>query len=595
MSLHRRHALSLIASVAAPTPALARRPVRPVRFLHGVASGDPFSDSVLLWTRLSPEQPGAGPLEAQWELAEDADFARIVARGVALTGPDKDYTVKAVASGLQPGRDYYYRFRSGGVVSPLGRTRTLPAGPTERVELAFVTCSLYPNGYFNAYHHISRLERVDAVVHLGDYIYEYGGAPDDYGMDNGLRLGRIPEPAHEIVTLADYRTRHGLYKRDPDLQAAHARAPWIVVWDDHETANDSWVGGAENHHPDRQGPWLDRERAAIRAYYEWMPIREPEPGRAFEAINRSFQFGDLATLVMLETRLLARSYQLEYDRPGDVPLALYSSDDPARRRRVTDPAIVRKAMEAAAAGREPPAPYRLGPDPEALRAILASPERRMLGERQEQWLAAELARSVQAGATWQLLGNQVVIARTPAPDLIKAAGPASFRRMLAAMPADKRADAGKLAWLFSFPVPFDLDGWDGYPAARERLYDALKSAGGNPVVLSGDSHAFWANALHDAQGAYVAAEFGTSAVSSPCPGEGVPGVDLGAVFVAQAPEVKFNDQLAKGYIRLSLSRQEAVAELVAVETLVKPYAARTLARFRVRPAPGSAPGPIERI
>ena len=334
MKIDRRKALSLLAfTTAAPLPAASAKQTTPysgaVSFEHGVASGDPLPDRVILWTRITPKSSAAGNVAVNWEIATDAAFRRIAAHGVFTTHANRDFTVKADALGLRPATDYFYRFRVGKAVSPVGRTRTLPGGHIDDLVLAFVTCALYPGGYFNAYDHIAKLPRVDAIVELGDYYYEYGAGEHDYGMEIGRKLNRVPDPPHDIVTLADYRKRHALYKSDPDLQAAHARAPWICVWDDHETANDSWVGGAENHDPKTEGPWITREQVALRAYYEWIPIREPEPGRAFEAINRSFQFGDLATLIMVESRLVARSRQLEYDRPGDIPLAVYDSADPA--------------------------------------------------------------------------------------------------------------------------------------------------------------------------------------------------------------------------------------------------------------------------
>ncbi len=355
------------------------------------------------------------------------------------------------------------------------------------------------------------------------------------------------------------------------------------------------MGGAENHQPKTEGLWLKREAAALRAYYEWMPIREPEPGRAFEAINRSFQFGDLASLIMVETRLVARSWQLEYGRPGDLPLAVYDSADPAIRTRVEEPDVVRQAMAAAQAGQAPPAPYVLGPDPQALNAIITNPERQMLGARQEQWLAREIASSVNAGRPWQVLGNQVVMARTRAPDIRRAIGPQRLAQLLAAIPESSRAAAARTINLFTFDVPFDLDGWDGYPAARERMFDAIKIAQGNAIIVSGDSHAFWANELHDAEGAYVAAEFGTSSVTSPSPGDELPGVDLGRIFMDQCPEVSFCDQHAKGYVKLTLTRGEAHAELIAMPVTTKPYQAAVLATFRLTPAPGPAPSRLEKL
>ena len=220
--------------------------------------------------------------------------------------------------GLKPGREYWYRFKgSDGTLSGEGRFRTLPVGRVDDLVLAVVSCQLYPGGFYNAYADMAKRERLDAVIHLGDYIYEYG--PEGYGGDIGKRLGRLPEPGHEILSLDDYRRRHAQVKADPDMQAAHARAAFICVWDDHEVTNDDWVGGAQNHQEDTEGAWSARKAVAMQAYFEWMPIRDPSAVRAKEAIFRSFEFGDLATLAMTETRLLARSKQLSFaGEPGNA-------------------------------------------------------------------------------------------------------------------------------------------------------------------------------------------------------------------------------------------------------------------------------------
>ncbi|HVZ68847.1 MAG TPA: alkaline phosphatase D family protein [Rhizomicrobium sp.] len=599
MKLDRRDALSLIALTGAAPLALSEAQAAlagHVTFEHGVASGDPLQDRVVLWTRVTPAETDPGEIAVHWEVAEDADFRTIAARGKTTTNANRDFTVKVDAAGLKPAQNYFYRFRVGIVFSPVGRTRTLPDGSVKDVVLAFTCCALYPGGFFNAYDDIAKLERVDAVVELGDYYYEYGANPDDYGMSIGAKLGRVPEPPHEIVTLTDYRTRHSLYKRDKDLQAAHARAPWICVWDDHETANDSWAGGAENHDEKTEGPWIGREQAALKAYYEWMPIREPVPGRAFESINRSFQFGDLATLIMVESRLVARSRQLEYDTPGDIPLTVYNSNDPDTRKPVTDPTIVTKVWEAAKAGKELPSPYVLGPDVPKLNAILNDPERLMLGPRQEEWLRLEIEKSVAAKRPWQILGNQVVMGRTVAPNLYRALGKEKVQQILANLPEGpfrKRVVTG--IELFSYDIPFDPDGWDGYPAARERVYDAIKASNGNVVVVSGDSHAFWVNDLHDAKGERVAAEFGVSSVTSPSVGDFMPNLNLGQVFMDQNKEVVFCDQNRKGYTLVTITPDQVTGELIAVEHLSKPYKRGVLATYRVTPADGPGVGKIEKV
>jgi alkaline phosphatase D len=592
MSVNRRAVLALV-GVGAAASSVADAQAPQAQFLHGVASGDPGADRLIIWTRTTPAS-GDGRVSVGWAVAEDAGFSRLVASGQAQTGPERDYTVKIDVAGLSPGRDYWYRFTCGGQTSPVGRARTLPTGRVERLTLAFVTCSLYPNGYFNAYDHIARSDDLDAVVELGDYIYEYGAADDDYGMDNGRKLGRIPEPAHDLLTLADYRTRYAQYRRDPDLQAAHARAPWICVWDDHEVSNDTWKGGAENHHEKTEGAFDDRKAAALQAYFEWLPIREPEPGRPPEQIWRSFDFGDLASLTMLETRLTARSYQLEYSRPGDIPFIVYDASDPAARKPVRDAAEVARIKAGAGPDGALPKPYVLGPDVAAIEAFVADPSRTMMGPAQEAWLRDTLARSA-AARPWQVIGNEVIMGRVRSPKLGEFAGADKVAALLAALPADQRAEVAQQIDIYSYDQPFDLDGWDGYPAARARFDAMLAQVGGNVVVVSGDSHAFWTNQLRDAGGSRrLAAEFGTSAVTSPSMGDEAGGFQLGEVFMRQNPEVVFCDELAKGYIRLQLTHQAARADMIAVEIDRKPYAAKVLARWEIEPTAGPGIGEIRR-
>lgn len=286
-------------------------------FRHGVASGDPLPDRVVLWTRVTPSEnatPGSGvgaTVPVRWEVAEDPRFERIVSAGTRSTGPGVDHTVKVDAPGLTPGRWYYYRFSLRGVRSPVGRTRTAPATDASPGGLRFgvVSCSNYQAGHFAAYRHLAERGDLDAVLHLGDYLYEYG--PKEYGAF------RDHEPRHEMVSLADYRIRHAQYKRDPHLQAAHASCPWIITWDDHETANDSYRGGAENHQPETEGDWSARYSAAIQAYHEWMPIRFGSG----ETLYRKLRFGQLAELTVLDLRSY-RSQQVGSD--------LAAADDPDR-------------------------------------------------------------------------------------------------------------------------------------------------------------------------------------------------------------------------------------------------------------------------
>jgi alkaline phosphatase D len=564
-------------------------------FLHGVASGDPLYSGVIIWTRVTPAVHRT-TVALNWIVAEDEGFTRVVRSGGAETGPDRDYTLKVDVDGLRPGHDYWYRFNAGQMISPVGRTRTLPTGKVHRVVLAFVTCALHPNGLFNAYDHIAHAEDLDAVVELGDYIYEYGVQPSDYGMENGRKVGGMPEPAHDLVTLADYRLRYAQYRRDPDLQAAHARAPWICVWDDHEVADDTWKGGAANHHERTEGAFEDRKRAAIEAWYEWMPVREPAAGRASEAINRSFDFGDVASLTMLESRLTARSYQLEYGRPGDIPFVLYDISQRSSPRRVTDAAVLTKIKTETSPSGSPPAPYTYGPDVEAIEEYISNPQRQLLGATQEAWLRQTLEASVAAGKPWQVIGNEVIMARVRSPKIEAAIGREGVEAATTKMPPAIRAQVAQFVDAMSYDQPFDLDGWDGYPAARARFDDILKATGGgNPIVVSGDSHAFWMNELRNLEGGRrLAVEFGVSAITSPSIGDYL-GFQLGDLFVSQKGEVTFCDQLAKGYLRLTLTPTLALGEMIAIPIAAKPYRAKVLASWQLSPAVGRDGSILKRV
>jgi alkaline phosphatase D len=571
MSINRREAWGAItASGALPllggsaeAPPKNAAPANAV-FAHGVASGDPLGDCVIIWTRISG---ASGATRVAWEVSQRADFSRLVASGTFMTDAGRDYTVKVDVAGLKPGTDYVYRFRALKAISAVGKTRTLPE-KTDRLVLAVASCSLHPNGYFNAYQAIADLAEVDCVFHLGDYIYEYGASVDDYGMTNGLKLNRLPEPPHEIISLADYRMRHAQYKRDLSLQAAHARAPWICVFDDHELCNNPWKGGAENHNPDKgEGDFFVRKAAALKAYGEWMPIRDPAPGQLREAIYRSFRFGDLAEFIMLETRLLARTEQLDYAH--DLTFKAASDGKPAV-------------------------------DTEAFLAKLNDPARELLGPTERDWLKNTMSASVKDGVRWQVLGNQIVMARTYGPDLLKLMGPQKVALALETLPAGYKNSVKAMVGLFSgpTPMPFNLDAWDGYPAERERVFDMIKAAGARTLVLSGDSHCAWANALNDASGGYVAAEIGVTSITSPTNEieKYLPGVSIAALLQQANPaSVKAADDHHNGFVRLTLTADVARAEWMMVDTITDArFTASTRKTFAIK-ATASGVGPIEVI
>ena len=319
-----------------------------VSFQHGVASGDPLPNRVILWTRVTPPAADSGSIDVRWWIGEREDGANPRGSGTTVTSQERDYTVKVDVAGLEPGKQYFYGFSAAGAASRVGRTRTAPVGGSEQLRFAVTSCANYPQGYFNAYREIADSADLTAVLSLGDYIYEY--ANGEYG--DGAPLGRVSEPVHEIVSLRDYRLRHAQHKAEQDLQDAHAAHPWIVVWDDHESANNAWSGGAENH-DESEGSWTERRAVAVRAYYEWMPIREVPTG-----LFRSFRFGDLVDLVMLDTRLEGRDEQ---------------------------------------GGRED-------------LALANNPERQLLGPVQESLFFDHLTAVQSAGVRWKLVGQQVVFA-----------------------------------------------------------------------------------------------------------------------------------------------------------------------------------------
>jgi len=362
MALTRREFIQTATASAAAIPLAIRAQqsageVTSRLFRHGVASGDPLTDRVMLWTRVTPPatRSATGPIEVAWQIASDEALSQIVARGTTTTAEERDFTVKVDAGGLRPGRVYHYAFTSGGERSPIGRTKTLPERGNARMQLASVSCSNYPAGYFNVYRCLANRPDLDAVVHLGDYIYEF--ANGRYG--DGTAAGRVPIPPGEAVTLADYRHRYATYRSDIDLQEAHRLHPFIVVWDDHELANDAWSGGAANHTAN-QGDWQTRRLGAYKAYLEWMPVRESaQPGIR---LYRSFRFGDLSDLIMLDTRAL-RDQQVD--------------------------------------GRDA--------------AALADPRRSLFGAEQEAWFFDQLRASQKADTRWRLLGQQILFSPLSLP------------------------------------------------------------------------------------------------------------------------------------------------------------------------------------
>lgn len=483
-------------------------------FQHGVASGDPLADRVILWTRVTPSTRGA--VVVAYSIATDPGMTQVVQQGRTKTNPDRDYTVKIDASRLQAGTTYYYRFSTLGQDSPIGRTRTLPVGNTQRLRMAVVSCSNHAFGLFNVYRRIAERADLDAVIHLGDYVYEYG--PNVYGSL------RTPEPPFEMVTLSDYRLRHAQYKRDADSIEMHRQHPLIAIWDDHETTNDAWRDGAQNHTPGTgvggEGDWGERVNVALQAYYEWMPVRIPDVTKRREN-QRAFRFGDLAELVMLEQRLSARSQQLVATVPTPFGNGFVQTGD------------------------------------------FADPARHLLGAAQEQWLADKLRTTP---ARWKLLGQGVMFAQLKIQAAPLAQGGGVFLntdQWDGYQPARDRV--------------YDIfKGANGLPPVH------------NCVVLTGDIHSSWAADLSQdpnnpdpATGGYNpatgegsrAVEFVGTSVTSP--GANDPTGSTAALLRNINPHFKYIDLNQRGYMLMDLTPQRVVGEWWFVDTVQAPSNVQT--------------------
>ncbi|MAR01917.1 MAG: alkaline phosphatase [Oceanospirillaceae bacterium] len=537
-------------------------------FGHGVASGDPLSDAVIIWTRVSPDVEVATEAEVAWVMASDPELKQVVASGTEYTNKNRDFTVKVDVTGLSPDSVYYYQFAGqGGALSPVGVTRTLPVGRVREVTIAACSCANYPAGMFYVYRELAGCE-ADVVLHLGDYIYEYGSnkyPSQDYS-------GRVPDPLSETITLDDYRRRYQQYRTDTDLQAAHAAKPFICIWDDHEISNDVWVGGAQNHDAS-EGPWQARRDAAVQAYHEWMPIRSKAD---LNDIHRRFQFGDLVNLNMLETRLLARSQQLE------------------QREFMTE----------------------RGLDVSAMYEALLAPERSLMGPQQ---MTEVLGNVRESEAVWQVLGQQIIMGRMELPvELMQATNDLFFATIRGENTTQKRANVhqtmmeltaikkrmlqndstltGAEILRVTNKAPYNLDAWDGYMAEREALLNGLRDAGANLVVLSGDTHNGWAhelNTLGADQGASAlcGVEFATSSVSSPGM-EGFLGLSSNPQLRADYEEglqtlvdnLHYVNGGDRGYLVVRFTPSAAVCEWRYLDTITaSSYQITRIHRLQVRP------------
>ena len=529
-------------------------------FYHGVASGDPLNDRVILWTRVTPDSDA--PVEVAYHVSSTPDMMSTVASGTVTTDIDKDYTVKVDVSGLKPGQTYYYYFSALGANSILGRTRTAPEGDINQLRFAVVSCSNYQDGYFNAYERIAERNDIDAVIHLGDYIYEYetGG----FGHSDEVNRGHLP--THEIISLMDYRIRYSYYKLDAQLRKAHQQVPFITIWDDHEFANNAWMGGAENHQGN-EGDWNVRKANAYKAYFEWMPVRTEESVPT--KIYRKIRYGNLVDLILLDTRMEGREKQkdgLGIKREGSVSRSLTTKEDYRNYLIEKLPVSIEENLSAQEytflletlsswAAEDLPVEdvkslesreefskiqelvlrsYEADMKKSALKTQREQDDRQLLGNEQFTWLESNLKNST---AKWKLVANQVLF-----------------------MP------------LNGIPL---TDTWDGYAGSRDRLLNHIKNNRlKNVVFLTGDIHMTLASDLPTSFFSYAfnkknsaAVEFVTPSITSSNLDEFI-GISEGFLTWLVGlfnPHIKNTDLKRHGYFVLTVNGSKAQADWFYVD------------------------------
>ena len=476
-----------------------------IYFQQGVASGDPLYDRVILWTRLTLNDKKT--YKVRWQVSPSADFTPIVRQGIAKTNFNKDGIIKLDCDGLEAGTFYYYRFLIDGQSSPIGRTKTLPKGRIDEIRLGVASCANYNAGFFTAYRGLAQLKKLDAVLHLGDYIYEY--ANNAYGKHPDRPL----KPRYEIITLSDYRQRYAHYRSDLDLQAFHAAHPIIPIWDDHEVSNNASREEAENHDPETEGDYQKRKQVARQAYFEWMPIRQG----SWRKIYRHFVFGDLASLIMIDTRIDGRDK------------ALLLSD------------FVKKNKDGQAFF-----------DKQYWRKKWGDKRRQMMSRPQQIWLKSRLRKARQE-TLWTVIGNQIPFEPTFLPNLsLKEKLPDILTSSAQILALAKQAGLKKL--------PLSLDEWSGFPIAQKKLVEEIKRANNPTLVITGDTHHGWAAYYTDERDKAIGIEIAT-------PGISAPGVEsyiakefmakLKKAFLETNPSMIFRDLTHRGFMVVAIKRDQA--------------------------------------
>lgn len=516
-------------------------------FETGVASFDPTETGVIIWTRYS----AGSDAEITWEISKDAGFSQITRKGQAGASSTNDFTIAVDVQNISSNTKYYYRFYNAKTkqVTVTGETRTLPSktDSVNEVKMAVVSCSNFPAGLFNVYGAIASSD-ADVVVHLGDYIYEY--APGQYGTNPFTNsLGREHKPAREIVSLSDYRERYRQYRGDKNLQLLHQKKPFICVWDDHEFANDTYKSGAENHQP-AEGDFQMRKMAAFQAYSEYIPLKTGKDLR----IYRSFNFGNILSLYMMDTRVIARDKQMSYsdyiDNGGNFDQTKFKTD-------------------------------------------LLSPSRKLIGSEQMNWLGSQINSDT---AKWKVLGQQILMTKMLIPaelllllnqilaevDHFGSAQPATMQALINAISqlvvikmrhkqSDPSLTAQEIARITT-TLPYNLDAWDGYFAEREQLYAML--SGKNVVVLAGDTHNAWLGKLTDMQGKHIGTEIACSSVSSPgleaylgITADPSKAVELAQAFTVLIDDLEYANLYKRGYTYLTFTSSGSEAEWRFVDSV----------------------------
>jgi len=500
-------------------------------FNYGVASFDPSSSGVIIWSRFNTAN-----VEIIWEVSTQSDFNNILRTGKITTEDSRDNTLAIELTELDADQKLYYRFISttDNSISVVGETITLPTDATQ-AKLAVCSCSNYQAGLFNVYDAMANSD-ADIIVHLGDYFYEYGAGGYGSTEENAF-LNRFHEPAGEIISLDDYRTRYKQYRSDAALQLAHQKKPFICVWDDHEIANDTYKEGAENHDEATEGSFEVRKQNALQAYSEFLPFSRIAADDN-SIIYRSVNIGNLVNLILMDTRLIGRDKQLNI---GDYYTAT-------------------------------------GFDALAFQTALTDPNRSIVGVTQRDWIISELNSS---SAKWQVLGQQVLMGKMNIPvELLTAFGSENFGAILTELVTiklrllnnDPSLSAEEIARVTTV-IPYNLDAWDGYPIDREIIYSALN--GKKIVTFAGDTHNAWQNTLTSENGTEVGIELATSSISSPgfetyLGANSSPELVAGfqEALVALIDGLNYFDASRRGYMMTTFTTTDVTSEWIFVDTLL---------------------------